>query len=100
MVGYAACLRIVKTREDRSIVKHCVEVRLTFNTLDIEEKIRKEINNGPRTKHIIGGKTRFTIFETKNRVHFRHRLGLEPMPLASQPQNESLALTTPVTAVY
>ena len=38
MVVEAACLRIVKTCEDRSVVNHCVQVRLTFNILeDIEE---------------------------------------------------------------
>ena len=34
MVVQAACLKIAKTREDRSVVNHCVQVRLTFNILD------------------------------------------------------------------
>ena len=34
---------------------------------------------------LILSKTRFTIFETKKRP-FSYRLGLEPMPLAAQPQ--------------
>ena len=36
-------------------------MQLTFNILDIEEYIRREIKKGARTK------TRLTIFEPKNR---------------------------------
>ena len=50
----AACLKIAKTREDRSVVNHCVQVRLTFNILDIEESIRREIKEGARRKHSSG----------------------------------------------
>ena len=97
---YSACLRTAKTREDRRVVNHCVQVRLTFNILDIEESIRREIKKGARRKHSSGWKTRFTIFETKNKGHFWHPFGLEPMPLASQPQVYSLRLPTPAISVY
>ena len=51
MFVWDAFLRTAKTREDRSVVNHCVQVRLTFNILDKEEKIRRESKKGARRKH-------------------------------------------------
>ena len=44
MVVQAACLSIVETFEDRSVVNHCVPVRLIFNILHRYRRINKKRN--------------------------------------------------------
>ena len=80
MVVTAACLRIVKTCEDRSVVNHCVQVRRTFKILDIEEWIRTELKKGARRKHGSEWKTRLIIFETKKRPFFAPTLSRTHAP--------------------
>ena len=41
----AASLRIVKSCEDRSAVKHCAQVRLTFKIIDRQMKGENEMQN-------------------------------------------------------
>ena len=56
MVVSAACLKIVKTCEHRSVVNHCVPVRHTFNILDRYRRIYKKGNkDGSKKETVMDG---------------------------------------------
>ena len=62
----------------------------------IKEERREQERNT-----VMDEKQDLPFMRQKNIGHSLHRLGLdESMPLSSQPQFESLALPTPVVAVY